>query len=90
MADGCDYVGVGPVHATPTKPGRAPVGFGYLSEAAAESPLPFFAIGGIEAGTLAPVLAAGARGVAVVRAIMEAPDPAAASRELLAALPPLP
>ncbi len=89
VTDGCDYVGVGPVHATPTKPGRAPVGFAYLSEAAAESPLPFFAIGGIEAATLAPVLAAGARGVAVVRAIMEAPDPAAASRELLAALPPL-
>ncbi|MCP9884208.1 thiamine phosphate synthase [Synechococcus sp. ATX 2A4] len=89
VTDGCDYVGVGPVHATPTKPGRAPVGFSYLSEAAAESPLPFFAIGGIEAGTLAPVLAAGAHGVAVVRAIMEAPDPAAASRELLAALPPL-
>ncbi|MDA0727966.1 MAG: thiamine phosphate synthase, partial [Cyanobacteria bacterium] len=48
MRDGCDYVGVGPVNATPTKPGRQPVGLDYVRQAAAESAIPFFAIGGIE------------------------------------------
>jgi len=83
MADGCDYVGVGPVNATPTKPGREPVGLDYVRQAAAESTIPFFAIGGIEPGNLAAVQAAGAKRVAVVRAITAASDPAAASRQLL-------
>ena len=87
VADGCDYVGVGPVNATPTKPGRQPVGLAYVADAAARSPLPFFAIGGIEAATLPAVLAAGASRVAVVRAIGSAPDPRAAAAELLALLP---
>lgn len=86
VADGCDYVGVGPVNATPTKPGREPVGLAYVSEAAAESPLPFFAIGGIDAVNLAAVRAAGAERVAVVRAITAAADPAAAVAALLAGL----
>ena len=86
VADGCDYVGVGPVNATPTKPGREPVGLDYVRQAAAESPIPFFAIGGIDAGNLAAVQAAGAERVAVVRAITEAPDPAAASGALLGML----
>ena len=86
VADGCDYVGVGPVNATPTKPGREPVGLEYLREAAAESPIPFYAIGGIDPGNLAAVQAAGGTRVAVVRAITEAADPAAASRELLGLL----
>ena len=86
MADGCDYVGVGPVNATPTKPGREPVGLDYVRQAAAESSIPFFAIGGIEPANLAAVQAAGAQRVAVVRAITEAPDPAAASAALLALL----
>jgi len=83
VADGCDYVGVGPVNATPTKPGREPVGLEYVRQAAAASPIPFFAIGGIEAANLAAVQAAGAQRVAVVRAITEAADPAQASRALL-------
>ncbi|MCP9849714.1 thiamine phosphate synthase [Cyanobium sp. Morenito 9A2] len=86
VADGCDYVGVGPVNATPTKPGREPVGLSYVRQAAAESPLPFFAIGGIDALTLAAVLAAGAERVAVVRAITDAADPGQVSRDLLEAL----
>ena len=86
VADGCDYVGVGPVNATPTKPGREPVGLAYVAQAAAESPLPFFAIGGIDAGTLAAVRRAGAERVAVVRAITAAPDPGAAAAALLAVL----
>lgn len=86
VADGCDYVGVGPVNATPTKPGRKPVGLAYVRQAARESPIPFFAIGGIDASTLAAVIEAGAQRVAVVRAITEAADPGQVSRTLLAAL----
>ena len=84
--DGCDYVGVGPVNATPTKPGRTPVGLDYVRQAAAEARIPWFAIGGIESSSLAPVLEAGARRVAVVRAITDAADPGAATAELLAGL----
>ena len=86
MRDGCDYVGVGPVNATPTKPGRQPVGLDYVRQAAAESAIPFFAIGGIEKDKLPSVLATGATQVAVVRAITEAADPAQAARELLEVL----
>ena len=86
VADGCDYVGVGPVNATPTKPGRDPVGLDYVHQAAAASPLPFFAIGGIDATTLDGALAAGASRVAVVRAITQAADAGAASAALLARL----
>ena len=86
MRDGCDYVGVGPVNATPTKPGRQPVGLDYVRQAAAESAIPFFAIGGIEKDNLSSVLATGATQVAVVRAITEAADPAQAARELLEVL----
>ncbi|MCX5943013.1 MAG: thiamine phosphate synthase [Cyanobacteria bacterium] len=86
VADGCDYVGVGPVNATPTKPGRDPVGLDYVRQAAAASPIPFFAIGGIDASTLDGALAAGASRVAVVRAIIQADDAGAASAALLARL----
>ena len=86
VAAGCDYVGVGPVNATPTKPGREPVGLDYVRQAAAASPIPFFAIGGIDATSLEAALAAGASRVAVVRAITQAADPGAASAELLARL----
>jgi thiamine-phosphate pyrophosphorylase len=86
VQDGCDYVGVGPVNATPTKPGRAPVGLDFVRQACAESPIPCFAIGGITAEEIPAVRQAGARRVAVVRAISAAPDPCIASRELLAAL----
>jgi thiamine-phosphate pyrophosphorylase len=83
MRDGCDYVGVGPVNATPTKPGREPVGLDYVRQAASESAIPFFAIGGIERANLQSVLDTGATQVAVVRAITEAADPAQAARDLL-------
>jgi thiamine-phosphate pyrophosphorylase len=86
QADGCDYVGVGPVNATPTKPGREPVGLAYVRQAAAASAIPWFAIGGITAAAVPALRQAGATRVAVVRAITEAADPGAASGELLAAL----
>ena len=78
-----DYLAVGPVHATPTKPGRRPVGAGLLAEVVAlDPPRPWFAIGGIDLGNLDEVLAAGATRVVVVRAIADAPDPAEATAAL--------
>ena len=87
-ADGADYIGVGPVYATPTKPGRPAVGLDLVRHAGAHSRVPFFAIGGINAGNLAAVRAAGAERVAVVRALTEADDPEATARALRAGLPP--
>ncbi|MEB3265621.1 MAG: thiamine phosphate synthase [Cyanobacteriota bacterium] len=86
LADGCDYVGVGPVHATPTKPGRAPVGLDTVRAAVATCPIPWYAIGGVDATNLDALRAAGAQRVAVVRAITAAADPAAATTALLAGL----
>ncbi len=84
--DAVDYIGVGPVHATPTKPGRPPVGVELVRYAAAHAAAPFFAIGGIDAGNVDTVVAAGARRIAVVRAIADAPEPRAAARRLRDAL----
>jgi thiamine-phosphate pyrophosphorylase len=97
---GLDYFCVGPVWATPTKPGRAAVGLdlvryaaGAMSQRAgagdgggASGAVPWFAIGGIDLGNVEQVVDAGARRIVVVRAITEADDPAAAARALLAAL----
>lgn len=78
-----DYFCVGPLWATPTKPGRAAVGLDLLREVAATRPAtPWFAIGGIDAGRLDAVLDAGATRVVVVRAITQAADPEAAARAL--------
>jgi thiamine-phosphate pyrophosphorylase len=77
-----DYLAVGPVHATPTKPGRRPAGLEYVAWAAAHVTTPWFAIGGLDAGNVGEVIARGARRIVVVRAIADAEDPAAAAREL--------
>ncbi len=78
-----DYFCVGPLWATPTKPGRAAVGVDLLREVAATGPTtPWFAIGGIDAERLDAVLDAGATRVVVVRAITRAVDPQRAAREL--------
>jgi thiamine-phosphate pyrophosphorylase len=82
-----DYVTAGPVHETPTKPGRPGTGLGLVRYAAANVPRPWFAIGGIDLTNLSEVVDAGAQRIAVVRAVTEAEDPAAAVRKLLAALP---
>jgi thiamine-phosphate pyrophosphorylase len=82
-----DYIGVGPVYATPTKEGRPPVGLELVRYAAAHARQPWFAIGGIDAGNVADVVGAGAERVAVVRAICAAADPERAAAELRAALP---
>lgn len=81
-----DYIGVGPVHSTPTKPGRAAVGTALVREAAEHAAHPFFAIGGIDAGNASSVARAGAERIAVVRAITQAGDPEAAARALRAAI----
>ncbi len=77
-----DYVGVGPVHETPTKPGRPAVGVELVRYAAARARVPFFAIGGLNAGNVPEVLRAGASRICVLRAITEAADPERAAREL--------
>jgi thiamine-phosphate pyrophosphorylase len=83
---GADYIAVGPVHATPTKEGRPAIGVEPLRYAAAHVDLPWFAIGGIDAETVADVVRAGARRVVVVRALAEADDPEATARALRASL----
>jgi thiamine-phosphate pyrophosphorylase len=85
-----DYIGVGPVHETPTKPGRRPVGLDLVRYAASAYRKPFFAIGGIDAGNAADVIAAGARAVAVVRAVTQSADPDGAVRNILQAMGPRP
>jgi thiamine-phosphate pyrophosphorylase len=77
-----DYIAVGPVFETPTKPGRPAVGVELLRHAAAVTSLPWFAIGGIDASNINEVLDAGARRVVVVRAITQADDPVAAAEQL--------
>ncbi len=81
-----DYIGVGPVFATPTKAGRPAVGLELVRHAAAHARVPWFAIGGIDATNVAEVVAAGARRIAVVRAIGDAANPEAAARQLRDAL----
>jgi thiamine-phosphate pyrophosphorylase len=86
-ASGADFCFFGPVHATPSKAGAGPPqGLARLAEAVRVARVPVLAIGGISAREVAGVREAGAAGVAVVRAILGAADPAAATRELLAAL----
>jgi thiamine-phosphate pyrophosphorylase len=82
-----DYIGVGPVFTTPTKEGRPAVGLELVRYAAEHARAPWFAVGGIDASNAEEVVAAGARRIAVVRAIGEAADPETAARELRALLP---
>ena len=85
QADGADYVGVGPIYPSTSKPGLPdPIGLAVLGDVAAI--LPAIAISGINAGRIRDVMAAGAHGVAVVAAISRAPDPAAAAREVIDAV----
>jgi thiamine-phosphate pyrophosphorylase len=81
-----DYFAAGPVHATPTKPGRPAAGLEYVRWAAQHATTPWFAIGGIDAGNVGAVVAQGASRIVVVRAITDADDPEAAARALRAGL----
>ena len=81
-----DYLAVGPVHETPTKPGRPAAGLHYVAHAASSVGKPWFAIGGLDAGNVHEVVERGATRIVVVRAITEASDPEHAARELREAL----
>ncbi len=81
-----DYLAVGPVHETPTKPGRPAAGLHYVAHAASSVGKPWFAIGGLDAGNVHEVIERGATRIVVVRAITEAADPERAARELREAL----
>ncbi|SEL96522.1 thiamine-phosphate pyrophosphorylase [Blastococcus sp. DSM 46786] len=87
VAEGADYLGVGPAWPTTTKTGLpdalGPAGIRAVAEAVA---VPVVAIGGVTAGRIAELVAAGAAGVAVVGAVSAAADPGAATTELLRAL----
>ncbi|MGB3298764.1 MAG: thiamine phosphate synthase [Phormidesmis sp.] len=78
-----DYIGVGPVHETPTKLGKAAAGNEYVRYAAQHATMPWFTIGGLNADNLGPTLAAGATRVAVVRALMQAESPTEVARSLV-------
>jgi thiamine-phosphate pyrophosphorylase len=87
VREGADYLGVGTIYATPTKPEEEAAGPTLLREiSGADIPMPWFAIGGIALETAWEVVEAGAPGFAVVRAVLDAEDPAAAARELRALL----
>ena len=83
---GADYIAVGPVHATPTKEGRPAIGVEPIRYAAAHVSVPWFAIGGIDTGTVGDVVRAGARRIVVVRALADADDPEATARALRASV----
>lgn len=87
VAEGADYLGVGPAYLTSTKDGLpeplGPAGVGAVARAV---PVPVIAIGGVTAARVAELRAAGAYGVAVVSEVSEAPDPEQATKRLLAEL----
>jgi len=74
LAAGADYLAIGPVFATGTKPGAKPVTLEYVRWAAENATVPWFAIGGVNLQTLDDILAAGATRICVVSAILNAPD----------------
>lgn len=91
VREGADYLGVGTIYATPTKPEEAAVGPALLRELARRGvPVPWFAIGGVTLETAREVAEAGAPGFAVVRAVLDAQDPEAAARELRSFLTDIP
>jgi len=82
-----DYVGLGPVFTTGSKPDAAPpLGLEGFAAVGARLPVPYVGIGGIDAGNAAAVMAAGAAGIAVVSAICAASDPRAAAATLRTAV----
>ncbi len=72
--EGADYIGFGPLFATPTKPDYAPIGLAEIRQVHAAVSIPIFCIGGIKLENLAKVIAAGARRVVIVSGLLQAPD----------------
>jgi thiamine-phosphate pyrophosphorylase len=88
--EGADYIGVGPIYATPTKPDYIPVGLALIAQVRAAIRVPQFCIGGINESTLREVLTAGARRVVIISALLQSPDISAycrGVREKLNAIP---
>ena len=85
-AEGADYLGFGPLFATPTKPGRPPIGLVDIRRVQEVVSLPVFCIGGINLETLDEVVAAGARRVVIVSALLRAADIVSYAREVRAHL----
>lgn len=81
--EGFDYIGVGPVFKTPTKPKLRPVGLGLVEFAARKLRIPFVAVGGIDERNVEQVKKSGAKTVAVVRAVMRSKDPKRSVKNLL-------
>jgi thiamine-phosphate pyrophosphorylase len=79
--EGADYLGFGPLFATPTKPDYPPIGLDDIKVVQRLISLPVFCIGGIKRENLQSVLAAGAQRVVIVSGILKAPDPRAYCRE---------
>lgn len=86
MAEMPDYIGVGPVHETPTKAGKAASGYEYVQYAAAHCTIPWFAIGGIDMDNVKAAIEAGAQRVSVVRAIMSSTEPKLTTQYFLSQL----
>lgn len=82
QSDGADYIGIGPIYATATKPEYKAIGLKILTQLKDRIKIPYFAIGDIHLGNVARVVASGAANIAVCRAILKATDPKAAARQL--------
>ncbi len=85
-AEGADYLILGTIFATASKPGRAPAGLALIRDVAAAVVVPIITIGGIDRRNAAATITSGAWGVAVMSGILRAPDPARAVVELLEAI----
>jgi thiamine-phosphate pyrophosphorylase len=86
--EGADYIGFGPIFATPTKPDYAPIGFEQIKTVHEQVQLPIFCIGGIKIDNLGEIITAGARRVAIVSGLLHAPDVAKYARACKAMLTP--
>jgi len=80
--EGADYIGIGPIYATVTKPEYKPIGLKTLRKLKDKIEIPYFAIGDIRQGNIRKIISAGARRIAVCRAILKADDPKIAARQL--------
>ena len=85
-AEGADYIGFGPLFATPTKPGRPAIGLGEIRRVHEAVRIPIFCIGGIKLENLETVIAAGARRVVIVSGLLQAADIAGYARRVKALL----
>jgi len=79
---GADYIGIGPVYPTATKPGYRAIGINALRRLKGKISIPYFAIGGIDEDNISQVIQAGASRAAVCRSILGSPDPSRAAAVL--------